>query len=162
MKKHFLQILTGIAVVAVAVVVVVVVKMSMNNPLIEGKQQGSEIDLDDSTPVELVVKHEGRFVEVESGVVYSLPRRWRDEIENLEGKKIQILGTRHLRLSGSSSWYINGEKIIGQNVTHKGTAIRMVTEYDTYIHAGTVLAVYGETQSNVYRLYYPHRYVPKK
>lgn len=160
MKKHFLQILTVIAVVAV--VVTVVVKMSMNSSLVEGKQRGSVINLDYSTPVELVVKHEGRFVETENGMVYSLPRLWRDEIENLEGKKIQILGTRHLKLSGSSSWYINGEKIIGQDVTNKGMAIRMVTEYDTYTYTGTVLAVYGETQANVYRIYLPHRYVPKK
>lgn len=158
MKRIFV-ILTVVAIVVVAVVV----KLDLNNPLIEGKQRGSVINLDYSTPVELVVKHEGRFVEVESGMVYSLSRLWRDEIENLEGKKIQILGTRHLNLPRSKSpWYINGEKIIGADVTNKGTAIRMVTEYGTYTYTGTILVVYGETQSNVYRVYSPYRYVPKK
>lgn len=157
MKRIFV-ILTVVAIVVVAVVV----KLDLNNPLIEGKQRGSVINLDYSTPVELVVKHEGRFVEVESGMVYSLSRLWQDEIENLVGKKIQILGTRHLRLPKGTSWVINGEEIIGADVTNKGTAIRMVTEYDTYTYTGTILVVYGETHSNVYRVYSPHRYVPQK
>jgi hypothetical protein len=155
MKKRIFSIL-----VAIAVVVVVVVAVSGKNSLIEGRQLGSMINLDYATPVELVIRHEGRFVEVESGMVYSLPGLWRSDIESLEGKKNQILGTRYLYLPGSS-WCINGEKIIGRDVTHKGTAIRMVTEYGTYTYTGTVLAVYGDTCSNVYRIYWPHRF-PKK
>ena len=149
--------------IVIAIVVISVVMMKdLNNPIIEGKQRGSVINLDYSTPVETVVRHEGRFVEVESGMVYSLPRLWRSEIENLEGKKIQILGTRHLKLPKAASWRINGEKIIGADVTGKGTAIRMITDYSTYTYIGTVLAVYGDTYSSVYRIYFPHRYVPEK
>ena len=115
--KKVIFVLTVIAIVVISVVMM----MDLNNPIIEGKQMGSVINLDYSTPVETVVRHEGRFVEVESGMVYSLPRLWRSEIENLEGKKIQILGTRHLKLPKAASWRINGEEIIGADVTGKGT-----------------------------------------
>ena len=154
MKKYIFSILVVITIVVVAIVV------SDKNPIVDGKQQGSVIDLDQSTPIELVVRHEGRFVEVENGMVYSLPRLWRSEIENLVGKKIQILGTRHLRLRGSS-WYINGEKIIASDVTGRGRCICLITDYDTYTYSGTVLAVYtdDQTSGDLYRIYRPHRYV---
>ena len=116
------------------------------------------ITLDDGTNFELVTKHDGEFVEVEGGMIYSLPRLWRKEIDNLEGKKITIQGTRHLHLGGKPI-YINGEEVISQDVTGKGMAIRLVTNYATYTYQGTVLVVDNETHYDVYRIYFPHRYV---
>ena len=142
----------------IIVTIVSVVMFACNNELAKNKQMGSRITLDDRTHFELVTKHDGEFVEVEGGMVYSLPRLWRKEIDNLEGKKITIQGTRHLRLGGKPI-YINGEEVIAQDVTNKGTAIRLVTNYATYTYTGTVLVVDNETHYDVYRIYFPHRYL---
>lgn len=144
--------------VCVIVTIVSVVMFSGNNELVKNKQMGSRITLDDRTKFELVVKHDGKFVEVEGGMIYSLPRLWRKEIGNLEGKKITIQGTRHLHLGGKPI-YINGEEVISQDVTNRGMAIRLVTNYATYTYTGTVLIVDHETHYDVYRIYFPHRYV---
>ena len=151
-----------LVVIFATVGVVLTINMCGGNPLTEGKQKGSSINLDYQTPIEKVVCQEGNFVEVEGGMVYSLPRYWRSNLPNLEGKNIQIRGTRHLRLEGLPL-YINDEKVVGHDVTSKGTAIRLVTNYDTYTYSGTVLLVYSDTsRTDVYRIYRPHRYVAKK
>ena len=156
------QIFCILAVVAI-VVITVLVKLDLNNPLIEGRQRGSQVASGEySTYVELVVKHEGRFVQTESGNVYSLPRLWRSKIENLEGKKIQIFSTHHLRLPKAPSWRINGEEIIGWDVVNRGASVSIMTDYDIYTYTGRLLAVYSDVHSDIYRIYCPHRYVPKK
>ena len=157
MKKNLI-----LVVILATVGVMLTINMCSSNSLTEDKQKGSLINLDYHTPVEKVVRQDGNFVEVEGGMVYSLPRYWRNDLPNLEGKNIQIRGTRHLRLEGLPL-YINDEKVVGHDVTSKGTAIRLVTNYDTYTYSGTVLLVYSDTsRTDVYRIYRPHRYVAKK
>ena len=146
------------AVSILVIVVAFVVATSGSSFIFDDKQRGSRITIDDHTPFELVTKQQGDFVEVESGMVYSIPRLWRDKIDDLEGKKVAIMGTRHLTLENRPI-YINGEKVISQNVTNKGMAIRLVTNYDSYTYRGTILVVDCDTHLEVHRIYWPHRYV---
>ena len=155
MKKALLSSFT----IVIAVIISVVFT---NSRQFQGKQQGSRIGLDDRTKFELVTQQEGKFVTVESGMSYSLPRLWRDEIENLEGKEISIRGTRHLAYDLNRMnlpMYIDGQKVIDCQTTGKGMTLRLVTTRDVYLYQGTVLIICDGKSLNIYSIYRPHRYV---